>query len=620
MGANVRKVLILVALVLAVQSWATCTSYNYNSSGFNTEVWQKFTWGCPNSSPDRAWCESKIGTATPNSSTETSRGYCIINGLMSSNGSFCSQNNTFCRYYGECCTTKCERDSLVCVRSGKNWVDNPNAECGKSCLENGCTAQDTANINAQKSRCDSLGGTNDFALVNNGAQGCGLSGFCNLCNGTAYQNLRKQQQKDCCEQGHAPDTTKLKCSVESITSTDKRFVVAGQNSCLSGDPQIIITPDGESYREGCDDPNPPANSSGSTGNSSSSESGTTSSSSGTGVGNLEWLKDSTHKIIKYDSTTASNTIDLVNYLYDIKTCLESGTCGAGAPVDYSDSLHAIKDTIHRSNELLKQIADKDLSVQVNGGLTAEKQAELVASIGNVADSAAKYGEINGERLDSIISALKGIGADSVAHRLDSVRNEYIREGIDSLYSLRTGLDSTFADWSDTSGAAAAGDTTGKGGELDALGDSLANALWGYPCDTTGGKSCNTAYIGANGIANARNGWKGAADALGDSLNGGAIKDSVNSWTNKIVNNGVLSGNGAATCPAVFNRTWQVPLGTGITYTFGPFGKIVCYDFFGGITFWALARIVLRAMVAITCMWWLYHAVTGTTARGDDDED
>jgi hypothetical protein len=208
----------------------------------------------------------------------------------------------------------------------------------------------------------------------------------------------------------------------------------------------------------------------------------------------------------------------------------------------------------------------------------------------------------------------------VAHGLDSVRNEYLREGIDSLYSLRTGLDSTFTAWSDTSGAAAAGDTTGKGGELDALGDSLAGSLWGYPCDTTGGKSCNMAYIGADGIANARNGWKVAADALGDSLNGGAVKDSVNSWTNKIVNNGVLSGNGAATCPAVFNRTWQVPLGTGITYTFGPFGKIVCYDFFGGITFWALARIVLRAMVAITCMWWLYHAVTGTTARGEDDED
>lgn len=521
------------------------------------------------------------------------------------------------------CGSQCDADSLVCVTDGGTWAENPNAACGKSCTINGCTAADTANINALKARCDSLGGTNNFALVNNGTEGCGLSGFCDLCNGTAYQKIRKDQQKNCCEQGHAPDTSALKCSVESITSTDKTFNVSGANRCLSGDPQIIITPTGESYREGCDDPPPPTNSSNS-GGSSSSESGLSSSSetglSSGGLGDLDWLKDSTHKIIRYDSTTAANSIDLVNYLYDIKTCLEAGTCGGSSPNDYTGTINEVRDTLHHSNELLKQIADKDLSVQVNGGLTAEKQAELVSNIGKVADSTAKYGVLNGERLDSIISALKGIGADSVAHRLDSVRNEYMREGIDSIYSLHRGLDSTFADWSDTSGAAAGGDTTGKGGELDALGDSLENALWSYPCDTTGGKSCNTAYIGADGIANARSGWKGAADALGDSLNGGAVKDSVNAWTNKIVNNGVLSGNGAATCPAVFNRTWQVPIGTGITYTFGPFGKIVCYDFFGGITFWALARIVLRAMVAITCMWWLYHAVTGTTARGDDDED
>lgn len=608
MGANVRKALILVALILGLNgAWGAC---NLNTT---TNVVSACR-GCYNGNPN------DCSTCTIANHADYCTDYCTKSNLQNcvQVENTCAGYNVVINYYR--CANACETDSLRCLLDGGNWAANPNATCGKSCLTNGCTSEDTTFLEGQKARCDSLGGTNDLELVNNGAQGCGLSGFCNLCNGNSYEQLRKQQQKNCCEQGHAPDTSKLKCSVESITSTDKRFVVAGQNACLSGDPQIIITPDGESYREGCDDPPPPTNSSNS-GGTSSSEGGFSSSSESAGDSlGLEWLKDSTHKIIMYDSTTAANSIDLVNYLYDIKTCLEAGTCGAGAPVDYTGTINEVRDTLHHSNELLKQIADKDLSVQVNGGLTAEKQAELVANIGKVADSTAKYGIANGERLDSIISALKGIGADSVAHGLDSVRNEYIREGIDSLYSLRTGLDSTFTEWSDTSGAAAGGDTTGKGGELDALGDSLGTALWGYPCDTTGGKSCNTAYIGANGIANARNGWKGAADALGDSLNGGAVKDSVNSWTNKLVNNGVLSGNGAATCPAVFNRTWQVPIGTGITYTFGPFGQIVCYDFFGGITFWALARIVLRAMVAITCMWWLYHAVTGTTARGDDDED
>ena len=446
MGAIVRKVLLLVAFVLGVSgAWGACKSVN-------TTICNPFGQYTCN---EPQWDVDPYCTIT----------YCYTGCVKSDGWVNCSYE----------CDTQCDADSLKCVNAGNTWTENPNATCGKSCNENGCTAQDTATINAQKARCDSLGGTNDFALVNNGAEGCGLSGFCNLCNGNSYKELMKQQRKNCCEQGHVPDTTALKCIVESITSTDKTFNVSGVNKCLSGDPQVIITPDGESYREGCDDPPPPSGVPAvravpvlvvvRNGSSSSECIGLDcpSSSSMEGIlGDLDWLKDSTHKIIMHDSTIASNSIDLVNYLYDIKTCLESGTCGGGSPNDYTEDIHEVRDTLHNSNTLLKQIADKDLNVEVNGGLTAEKQAELVASIGSVADSAAKYGIANGERLDSIISALKGIGADSVAHGLDSVRNEYIREGIDSLYSLRVGLDSTFADWSDTSGAAAGGDTTGKG--------------------------------------------------------------------------------------------------------------------------------------------------------------
>lgn len=556
------KILVLLALVLGVLPVDSLAWYCYTSTGVNTQTGQ-------------------CGTMP-----SLRDGYCRIGCTQVSNGVLLVYvRKTTGNYWDK---ASCENWQNFCAEGDIKdpcdiWPDDPKCQTG-------CTADDTTYINALKLRCDSLGGTNDLSLVNNGAQGCGLSGFCNLCNGKAYQAIRKQQQRDCCQKGHAPDTTQLKCTVESITSTDKRFIIAGQNTCLSGDPQIIITPDGVSYREGCDDVPPSINSSESQGSSDSQGSSESQGSSSgdsdinTISGQLEDIKDSLHMIILYDSTTASNSIDLVNYLYDIKICLDAGTCGGGAPIDYTGDIQAVRDTLHNSNNLLMQIADKDLSVQVTAGLTVEQQADLIANIGHVADSAAKYGIANGARLDS----------------------------------LRMGLSSTFADWSDTSGAVAGGDTTGKGAALDALGDTLTNALWGYPCDTTGGKTCNTAYIGANGLTNARTGWQDAADALGDTLTGGAVQDSLKSWANKIMYNGVLSGNGSATCPAVFNRTWQVPLGMGVTYTFGPFGKVICYDFFGGITFWALARIVLRAMVAITCMWWLYHAVTGTTARGDDD--
>lgn len=624
-----RKVLILVALILGVNgAWANCNTITQNLSGLNyceTRVVGPSQSCIPNGIQSvgaiSCGCSDNSGRINVQVNCQGGSRYYAGGAVTSANCSTSGNRGSYSAVLTyTLCDTQCDSDSLACINEGGIWAANPNASCGKSCMTNACTSEDTTFLEGQKARCDSLGGTNDFGLSNNGDR-CDLTGFCNLCNGTAFKKLQKEQRKNCCETGHAPDTSKIQCVVEDITSGEKVYKVSGQNSCLSGDPQIIITPTGESYREGCDDPPPENTSSNSGGTSSSDGAFSSSSESGGDSLELEWLKDSTHKIIMYDSTTAANSIDLVNYLYDIKTCLEAGTCGGGAPIDYTGEIQETRDTLHHSNELLKQIADKDFSVQVNGGLTAEKQAELIANIGNVADSTAKYGMANGERLDSIISALKGIGADSVAHGLDSVRNEYIREGIDSLYSLRTGLDSTFADWSDTSGAAAGGDTTGKGGELDALGDSLAAAIWAAPCDTSGGKPCNDAYIGANGIKNATTSWKGAADAIGDTLNSGAVKDSVDSWADKLVNNGVLSGNGSATCPAVFQRTWNIPLGpSGTSYAFGPFSKIVCNDFFGGITFWALARIVLRAMVAITCMWWLYRAVTGTDNSGESDDD
>ena len=68
---------------------------------------------------------------------------------------------------------------------------------------------------------------------------------------------------------------------------------------------------------------------------------------------------------------------------------------------------------------------------------------MVNNIQYVADSAAKYGNANGEKkLDSIVSALKGIGMDSIAHKLDSMRND----GLDSISGGIYSLDSTFAYW------------------------------------------------------------------------------------------------------------------------------------------------------------------------------
>jgi hypothetical protein len=333
------------------------------------------------------------------------------------------------------------------------------------------------------------------------------------------------------------------------------------------------------------------------------------------AGQLEDIKDSLHKIIRYDSTTASNSVDLVNYLYDIKTCLEAGTCGNGESVDYTESIDAIKDTLHRSNEYLKQIADKDVSVQVSGGLTAEKQAELVGNIQSVADSAAKYGNVNGEKLDSIVSALKGIGMDSVANRLDSMRNDRL----DTIQQGITSLDSTFSYWGDSSNWRI--DSAGWGGTYDSLkdwGDSATGSMgdWLHGCDTTGGKHCDDIYIGSHGLDSATRGMQGAAGTLRDSMLNGRFADSLNLWASKF-NNQNLTGAGSNQCPSVLTRSYELNFGNMGQVSMGSFGTYLCQPIFGSITPWTLGRVLLRAIVAISCMWFLFKCATGF--KGDSGE-
>ena len=531
-------------------------------------------------------------------------------------------NGSSVPYYLVTCSNSCEVDSLSCVSEGGTWIENQNSTCGKSCRTNACTAEDTLKLQREKEHCDSLGATNNFELANNSNGTCGFSGICNLCSGNAYRNYVQNLKERCCELGKVPDS--VKCVMKALTSTQNDYAQLKGDGCLStGEGSVIITPNGESVVEGCENfnsSNSQNQSSDSQNQSSSSEcvglDCPSSSSGGDISADLEDIKDSLHKIIIYDSTTASNSIDLVNYLYDIKTCLEAGTCGNGQPIDYSDSLHAIKDTLHRSNEYLKQIADKDLSVQVNGGLTAEKQAALISEISNVAEQIVFYGGLNGEKLDSIVSALKNSGMDSIAHKLDSMRNDKLDSISGGIYSL----DSTFAYWGDSSNWKM--DSAGWGGKYDSLkswGDSLTGAMgdWLQGCDTTGGEHCDNIYIGSHGLDSATSGMKGAAKALRDSMLNGRFADSLDLWASKF-NNPKISGSGSNTCPSALTRFYNLNFGSMGEVQMGSFGTYLCEPIFGSVTPWTLGRILLRAIVAISCMWFLFKCATGF--KGDSGEE
>ena len=51
---------------------------------------------------------------------------------------------------------------------------------------------------------------------------------------------------------------------------------------------------------------------------------------------------------------------------------------------------------------------------------------------------------------------------------------------------------------------------------------------------------------------------------------------------------------------------------------GSFGTYLCQPIFGTITPWALGRVLLRAIVAISCMWFLFKCATGF--KGDSGEE
>ena len=121
------------------------------------------------------------------------------------------------------------------------------------------------------------------------------------------------------------------------------------------------------------------------------------------------------------------------------------------------------------------------------------------------------------------------------------------------------------------------------------------------------------------IPKAVQGVRNALYNLRDTLNKGAYMDSVTAWEIKLTDNGILTGGGSQDCPEPLRRSF--------TWNFGPkFGviqigsfKYICDDLLGiGITLWGLARMVLRCMVSIMCMLWIYRTVIGVEGSNDED--
>lgn len=164
--------------------------------------------------------------------------------------------------------------------------------------------------------------------------------------------------------------------------------------------------------------------------------------------------------------------------------------------------------------------------------------------------------------------------------------------------------------SDTAGAGNPNDTAGSGAALQGRLNQIDSAVGAYGVPDM-----------RDSIPSAVEGIRTKTRNMRDSIAGGAIGDSVNAWSQAFLNNGVLTGNGSNTCPAALTR--------GVAFTFphvgtiqaGSLGQYLCTPVAGlSVTLWQVARLLMRALVAIACMWWLFREVTGTATGGGSDED
>ena len=85
----------------------------------------------------------------------------------------------------------------------------------------------------------------------------------------------------------------------------------------------------------------------------------------------------------------------------------------------------------------------------------------------------------------------------------------------------------------------------------------------------------------------------------------------------LTNNGTISGNGSNNCPSLLTRHHTLTIGS-VSVDVGSLGGSLCEPIVGGVTMWAMARMLLRAIVAIGCMLWIYSEVVGVKTTGEDD--
>lgn len=292
--------------------------------------------------------------------------------------------------------------------------------------------------------------------------------------------------------------------------------------------------------------------------------------------NTQGTMNNTADIASYSQTTMDNTTDIKNILEGDIAIDVNHIRTATENIDATTQ--SIDTKFNTTNGLLNDIKNKDFSPDIHFNPDINVNVAGDTNIINVSGDTAKAPS-------EILGFLKG---------------------------LFGGMDTT-----------ANYDTTGWGSVNDSAKAQLDSALksgdWvtSLGCDTTGGHKCDNSVIGAHGLDSAKTSLKATFAQLGDTLKNGAFGDSLANWSSKFTA-GTISGTGSDNCPSVISRNYHIELvqGAGFDLTLGRF---LCQPLVGNTTGWTLCRLLLRASVALACMWFLFHCATGFGGRGGDDD-
>lgn len=282
----------------------------------------------------------------------------------------------------------------------------------------------------------------------------------------------------------------------------------------------------------------------------------------------------------------------------------AGSSAAGSSASPSsqenaiDGLNALIDTVHHSNELQ----------EVGHGIMRDGMEQNKNFFDDVRGFfGGLMSQITGifSNTDNISKNTNNInkGVNNIANKLDSIKNRP----------------------RDTTIVNVAGDTINITGDTNIINIPIDSSI-GEPWDTSGGLvgmltgAFDSTFTGLDTLPNWDTIHRGSVDSIGrgitavwDSGAGKFYKDTLGKWMSSGIQNTTLSGTGSNSCPAFLTSSYVINIGSiSVDLTRNvKLGQYLCTPVFGGRTGWELGRTLLRIIVAIGCMFFLFRCATGT---------